>query len=177
MLEEFDKNHFDSEVKFKAGETQRSSINGLYTLTDYLSYREKYLDIEMYVGDIFNELKKDDDNADEKSFSWGTDRLLPINQLEKSLEDEITIQYYSNLLESLYTPQIYELFRAYFKHDIVFEEEHPTPDKFRLLLEKDYEIKQFIMNFRKDISCYFEHLQKSGNSFCIPFRCLKFRYL
>ena len=68
MLEEFDKNHFDSEVKFKAGETQRSSINGLYTLTDYLSYREKYLDIEMYVGDIFNELKKDDDNADDKSF-------------------------------------------------------------------------------------------------------------
>ena len=37
-------------------------------------------------------------------------------------------------------------------------------DNFRLLLEKDYEIRQFVINFRKDASFYFEDLQKKART-------------
>jgi hypothetical protein len=165
MLQEFDKNH---QTKFKAGETEKSSINGLYTLADYLSFRENYLDIETKVAEIFLELKKPDNNRQETRFSWGTDRLFPIKLLEKSLEDEITLDYYIKLMEPFYTPLPFgKLMPAIMEDSIRIEGENPgkeiaphSPiDNFRLLLEKDYEIRLFIMNFRKDAFGYFEDLQ------------------
>jgi hypothetical protein len=72
-------------------------------------------------------------------------------------------------MRPFYTPVPFgELIPAIMKDNIGLEEENPGTDigsfspidNFRLLLEKDYEIRQFIMNFRKDASCYFEDLQK-----------------
>ena len=104
LFQEFDKNHSGSETEFKAGETEKNSINGLDALTDYLSFRENYLHIEMKVGEIFLELKKPNNNRQETRYSWGRYRLFPIKLLEKSLEDEITLDYYMKLMEPFYTP-------------------------------------------------------------------------
>ena len=42
---------------------------------------------------------------------------------------------------------------------MVIEPMSPTA-KFRLLLEKDYEIRKFIIDFREDSFSYLENLQK-----------------
>lgn len=168
LLDEFDKNYSGSETEFKGGETEQNSIKGLYTLADYLSFRENYLDIETKVGGIFNELKKPNNKTHETRYSWGTDRLFPVKLLEKSLEDEITVDYYINLMKPFYLPDPFgKLIPAIVEDNIRIEKENPgkelapySPiDYFRLLLEKDYDIRQFIMVFRKDSSSYFEDLR------------------
>ena len=126
LHEESDKNHSGSETEFKAGETEKNSINGLYTLADYLSFREKYLDIETKVGEIFNELKKPGNKTHETRYSWGTDRLFPVKLLEKSLEDEITVDYYINLMKSFYMPAPFgKLIPAIMEDNIRIEKENP----------------------------------------------------
>ena len=70
-------------------------------------------------------MKKPVDNAYETVFSWGADRLLPIKLLEKSLEDEITLAYYINLMEPFYVPFPFgELIPAVLKDDRELRKDH-----------------------------------------------------
>ena len=72
-------------------------------------------------------------------------------------------------MEPFYVPFPFgELIPAVLKDDIELRKDHsgmviepmsPTA-KFRLLLEKDYEIRKFIIDFREDSFSYLENLQK-----------------
>jgi hypothetical protein len=138
---------------------------------DYLRFKAKFLNPEMAIDDIFEELKKDD-IVKSSHFSWGQDKFLPIKLLEKSFEAEITLLYFINLMNSWYEPVASgELASAMLKGDFEFQKKYPQENikpmspqnKLKLMLSNDDEIRQVITQLRDDMVKYFEDLSDKIN--------------
>ena len=120
----------------------------------------------MAIDDIFEELEKDD-IVKSSHFSWGHDKFLPVKLLEKSFEDEITLLYFINLMNTWYEPVVSgELASAILKADFELQKNYPQENikpmspqnKLKLMLSNDDEIRQVITQLRYDMVKYFEDL-------------------
>src|SRR5206468_2416524 len=101
---------------------------------------------------------------------YSKDLRMPLKILEKSLENEMTLVYFINLMNSAYVPVVSgQLASAIIQGELELQKKYPQENilpmaprnKLKVLLKADSEISLFISQLKDDMLKYFEELSGS----------------
>jgi len=151
----------------------------------YLDFRIKFLDVGASLDSIFNQIRSYSPVSGStigRNASHHENDIEPtLTKLEKALEQDVTLIYYLNLIESSDNDLLFseEFGRSHFNlksRTIEIEIENPSirlnpfspRERLKVILSQDVEIRQFILTYMEDSAKYreqeFENIKRLSSS-------------